>query len=594
MKKETEVKNEKKRSGGGALALLGLATGAALALYLKNRQDDGEANEIDDILADKLRTVISNGETDYAVVFDRARDAGDPADDKTGDIEARLAKRLSAALKESAGADFSVISTNARDNADVSEFCEILIGATEREESKLFRESLEFNEYGFNVRGSKIVVSGTNRTSTEKAVDLFADYVKGAVKDGELILPDGIRITDKADEWHVDIPEFEGGAFKGTHDCDLGALMLYYTDATPEGFEDYLKKLESAGYKLWQRNDIGENLHAGYMSDKGFVYAYYIAHDATVRIVTSKTCALPGTLAPEKGKKLAKPLLVQLACDYTRGNYGMGYIVRLEDSTFVVIDGGDNGEEANFSEKLLAKLKKLNKRPDGRIIIRGWFISHIHIDHYAAFADLCRRFGSEVEICQLLMNTPSKNYGCNLGNPDRKLQKQLDELQAGLSKPMDVVKVHAGMRFYLGGAEFEILHTHEDIYPAMPKRFNDTSIVWRMRYKGQSVLWLADITDFGSKAMVKRYRDYLKSDFVQVAHHGYDGATVSLYTHAAAPVVLWPNHKKRLEHVMNIAYKRYAENKYIETVAKEVYVAETDAAFTLPYKAKKRKNKYIY
>ena len=584
-----------KKSIGCKLGLAaGLATGAAVMAYIKNRRKKEATEEgLEALLEKRLCLLADKGKTEYAVVYNKDLDCGDMANADTGDIEVRLAKRLAALLSDETGASFAALSTTLREDADPSVIPEILIGHTGREESRRFRDSLALNEYGFEVKGGKVLVAGTNLTTTERAVELFSEFVKGAVNEGRLEAREGLRIVEKADDWFVDIPEFEGGVRFGTHDADLGSLMIYYTDTTAEDFEKYCKKLEKAGYKRWQRNDIEGNLHAGYESKNGFIYVYYTPYEKAVRIVTNKAgeYALPMNTEKKRQKKVAEAKIVQLACDYTRHDYGMGYIVALENGNFVIFDGGDNRNTNTYVDVLISKLRELNKRPDGKIVIEGWFISHVHVDHYGTFENFCYKYGKEVEIQQLIWNTPSENYACNSVSPDRKLQAHLPEMQKAMSKPMRVVKVHAGMRFYLGNAEFEILHTTEDIFPKTPFYFNDTSTVWRMNYKGQSSMWLGDVAEKGSEAMCKKYGPCLKSDIVQVSHHGYVGATVELYTHVAADVALWPINSKYYDKMILPAFPQYVENKYVEHSATENIIADVDVALSIPYKAKKNAKK---
>ncbi len=586
-----------KLRGKSTLAVLGIAVGAAAAAYIKDKilKKNAAVDQVSEELEGKLHLIAADRRTDYSVVYGAQLDGGEREELKSGDAEARIAKQLALELRHTLGAEFFVRSSALREDEDASELYEILIGDTRRAESDAFRDSLGMGEYGFYVTGRKIVISGRNLTSTEYAATLFSDFIKKRVERNEsgktLVLSDGLRVTDIAPEWLVDIPRYDGGKYYGENDCDLGSLMVYYTDTDAEDFEAYCKKLADQGYTLWQRNDILENLHAVYTGERGMIYVSYAANEHAVRIVTTPAgkYSLPDSITPQRGKKVADATLTQLACDYTKGNYGMAYIVTLENGNFCVIDGGDNGAEDKFAHVLFSKLKAMNKRPDGKIVVEGWFMSHIHVDHYRAFMNLCFEYGGEIEIRRLLLNTVSKNYGCNLGNPDRKLQKNLDKIAQSLAAPMKVVKVHTGMKFCLGDAEFEILHTAEDVFPVPIEKFNDTSIAWRMRYKGQSVMFLGDIFDKSSGAMCRRYGSYLKSDIVQVAHHGYDGATVALYTYIGADVALWPNHQKRFEHVTNPEYKRYAENHYLLTTCKEIIIAERDATLKLPYKIRKKK-----
>ena len=286
--KEINAENTRPKKINVKLGLAaGLAVGAVVAACVKKHKKKSVAmNDIEDILASRTVILAAANTTEYAVTYNKDLDRGAPDDVNTGDAEVRFAKRMAEFLSKKTGAAFNAASTVLRDGTDASAVKEILIGNTGREESRFFRDSLALNEYGFEVKGNKVTVSGTNLATTERAVELFCEFVKRSVSrdaDGALLaLTNGFRVTEKADDWLVDIPEFEDGVRFGTHDADLGSLMIYYTDTTPEAFEKYCKKLERSGYKLWQRNDIEGNLHAGYEGKSGFIYVYYTACENSV------------------------------------------------------------------------------------------------------------------------------------------------------------------------------------------------------------------------------------------------------------------------------------------------------------------------
>ena len=139
------------------------------------------------------------------------------------------------------------------------------------------------------------------------------------------------------------------------------------------------------------------------------------------------------------------------------------------------------------------------------------------------------------------------------------------------------------MRFYLGNAAFEILHTPNDLYPQTPHFFNDTSIVWRMLMNGESSMWLGDIADRGSDVLCAKYGDYLKSDVVQVSHHGYVGGTVELYEKIAGRIALWPVNQVWYDRMIAPDFRYYQENITAVNLAEAVLVAEKDITVTVPY-----------
>ena len=95
---------------------------------------------------------------------------------------------------------------------------------------------------------------------------------------------------------------------------------------------------------------------------------------------------------------------------------------------------------------------------------------------------------------------------------------------------------------------------------------------------------LGDASTTASARMVKTYGDYLKSDMVQIAHHGYEGGTSSLYSNIGATVNIWPVGRGALYTVAKLIEKDYNKSAINLKTVKETFVA-ADGVFTfaLPY-----------
>ena len=572
-----------KKSKKGLFAVIAGALGiTALAAHVAKKKMDEEAAA--------PVTLFSDGKTAFSVVFNHQRDSHRLEKGGVVDYEVQLAKNIAEALQNTTGIPFTLCDDSLAEGESAADRFEILVGDTTREESAALRGFLGYNEYGFAVLGNKIVVAGSNLTSTAYAAQLFLAYVAehtltDVIGNKYLTLDADEQQFATADEWFVDIPEFEGGTYCGTHDDDLGALMLHFTDTDEAAFRAYCEKLTAAGYALYQETEIAGNLFAIYESDEAKVYVSFTACEGAVRIVTAKagTYHLPVSTPAEGYEKVADTTITQLACDYTRHDYGMGYIVVLENGSFVIFDGGDNRNTNTFMDLLYEKLQALNKRPDGKIVIEGWFISHNHPDHYGAFVAFCEKYGKDVTIMQVFLNTTSHGYEHASVSWDRTLQARMESLSESVAGGMRFVQVHTGMKFNLCNASFEILHTPEDLYPQLPFYFNDTSIVWRMFVGGESSIWLGDIAQRSSGVMLAKFGAYLKSDIVQVSHHGYVGATVELYNEIDAPIALWPINKVWYDKMILPEYTYYKENIEVLKHAKENLLAEEHILLPLPY-----------
>lgn len=81
-----------------------------------------------------------------------------------------------------------------------------------------------------------------------------------------------------------------------------------------------------------------------------------------------------------------------------------------------------------------------------------------------------------------------------------------------------------------------MLYTQENLYPVKAS-FNDYSAVISVSVQGQKILFLGDVGKSGSEYLIRNKKDKLKSDIVQMSHHGFNGADKDVYS-AASPTHL--------------------------------------------------------
>jgi len=89
--------------------------------------------------------------------------------------------------------------------------------------------------------------------------------------------------------------------------------------------------------------------------------------------------------------------------------------------------------------------------------------------------------------------------------------------------------------------QIDMLFTLDDFkQPFFPLNFNATSLIFRITAMGQTFMFLGDADPTSIGILAAKYGAALKSDVVQVAHHGYYGGTKEGYDLIDAPIVLWP------------------------------------------------------
>lgn len=336
-----------------------------------------------------------------------------------------------------------------------------------------------------------------------------------------------------------------------------GAILYKYNGIDYKSYVDYCDSLLKAGYKQTKYDNCVYNISA-FLKDDNMIYAYFLEKKGLLRIVFEPNAILPDNNQLQVGGCE----LYQLSLDQREVDCGMSYVLKLCDGSFFIIDGGycSKGESERLYKFLCDKSNK-------EITVSGWYFSHAHQDHIGCFTDFVEKYSKCVKIDKLYYNFPnmyiyqSKNWKNDDILSTERFYYTVNKYLADIPN----IKLHTGQKFCVGNAKIEVLSTHEDLYPNMLKNFNDTSTVIRVSVNGKSIIFLGDTGDEMSDVLISTYGKNLKSDMVQVAHHGFNGAKRKVYEFIDAVTVLWPTADYRFDE--NI--KRSA-NKYLLRKSKTV------------------------
>lgn len=424
---------------------------------------------------------------------------------------------------------------------------EILVGKTNRTETKTFLESLAPNEYGFGVVGNKIVVTGWSDMTIGLALNLLSanldDYTfTDANGNKNLLMAADTRVVKAYTDWNINVPAYEGGVFSGVMEGIDTCYQLYYTETSLDAFKAYRAKLEAEGYTLQQENQLNNNFFATYYNSEVVIHTYYVSYLSAVRIVVESlsTATLPKQEDPYT--KITETSFTMMDLDYEAGNFGNAFIITLEDGSFIVHDGG--GTSGQDKSELYNTLKRLNKRTDGKIVIAAWIISHEHWDHFENFFNFCNSYNTTVVLEEVIYNVARTSINYNSYNPGGYVKNGNGSLKGlKILTGCKLTKLHTGQKIQVRNLTIECLYTQEDLYPKILHTFNDSCMVTRFKIDGQTFTILGDIEDEASAVMVQMYNGAtLKTDILQVAHHGW-GATTKLYNLFKPTVLVWPTDK---------------------------------------------------
>ena len=460
----------------------------------------------------------------------------------------------------------------------------IVIGSTDFAESKDLLHELGVSGYGFCVNENKIVIAGHTTHNTIEALNMFMRVIENQVAknlDGSYTLRAIIPTQEFAqiEGWLVGLPAFEGGTYKGTYECGNETIQLYYTMVSANKIDGYVSALSGAGFTKREDHTIGNNRFVTCVGEDGLVHLTYLHRNRTMTVISDSLATHVYKESEPSYQKVTETTLAVSSLNFSHreildGN-GMSYVITLEDGRFVIIDGGYEQD----CHQLYNYMVDNNKRSDGKIIIAAWILSHSHADHYGAHKSFTANYASRVQVEYFIANTGTGAiYG---GDHDTYLEIGLPDAVAKHYRGAKIIKPHTGQVLKFCNVEFQILHTIEDYVPGLMYSENNASMVFRATINGQTILFMGDGEQDLSKRVLNHYGSYLKSDFLQVNHHGYSGGRVDLFQAVDPTYSMWTTSQRAFEkRVSGVKYEWIGDaleaNKYLydELGADHCFVAD--------------------
>jgi beta-lactamase superfamily II metal-dependent hydrolase len=102
-----------------------------------------------------------------------------------------------------------------------------------------------------------------------------------------------------------------------------------------------------------------------------------------------------------------------------------------------------------------------------------------------------------------------------------------------------IYRPRSGDKFYMPECEIEIIFTHEDVADVELGWMNDTSTAFRITLGGHTAMIYADCERISGDYIYEKYGSALKSDIMQVPHHGAGMSSWELYSATDPEICLW-------------------------------------------------------
>ncbi len=420
---------------------------------------------------------------------------------------------------------------------------ELLIGETNREESGTFYAQLTNRfEYRIALYSDSLVVGALSEDALLAGIAELTDVLTNAVANCYNGMPsiekNFLRIGSTSETAYV-LPALTAGNFRGTYDEGNDSHIMYYTDVTEQDYTDYCAKLAGSGCQVVREYSLTDNRYTLFSHTDYSAYVSWLPKVNAIRVYVGKANVKYPSVSEATADGSETPALWQLevATKAAKSNGGMSYVIKLSDGTFLIVDGGYNYNEEG--DRLYNLLRE--NTPDGqKPVVSGWFVSHLHGDHYGGLQQLASRYSDQVEVRAFYYNFPEVAVGKT--NPiGTGLSKTVEASMGRWSTAARYGKLHSGMTIGFAGATATVIATHEDVYPLNFEDGNDTSTVIRLDIAGQRILFLADAYYNEDSAILSTIdKSDIQCDIVQMSHHGYEGCTSAFYQATGASVVLWP------------------------------------------------------
>ena len=210
----------------------------------------------------------------------------------------------------------------------------------------------------------------------------------------------------------------------------------------------------------------------------------------------------------------------------------MSFVIVTQNNNVIVVDGGRPED------------MPLLKQYIGKRHISAWILTHAHSDHISGFiSEIEKNGGKDFDIEKIYYNFPPYDIIENHNVLDYEYYKsELNEILPNFLhiEPKIRDKVHItcqGEHIQIDECRINFIYSyHEGLTSNL---MNDSSLVFKLTTPNKSVLFLGDLGPEGGDVLFRESRHLLKSDIVQMAHHGHMNVSMEVYAEIAPEACLW-------------------------------------------------------
>lgn len=213
----------------------------------------------------------------------------------------------------------------------------------------------------------------------------------------------------------------------------------------------------------------------------------------------------------------------------TTGAQNLSIVIKSPHGKLIVVDGGWEADATKLTELILQQGGKVD----------AWLITHPHEDHVGALCAILNDASRKIKIDKIYSSLATPDWYRQVSPTGAGIADQL--LSAFTKLPVGTVtnNIGRGTEINIDDVNIRVLN-NRGVYTY--NGVNNSSLVYKIRVSGQSILILGDLAYDGGKDLIKSCTAAeLKSDIVQMAHHGQQGVDQDAYALIAPTTCLWPS-----------------------------------------------------
>lgn len=213
----------------------------------------------------------------------------------------------------------------------------------------------------------------------------------------------------------------------------------------------------------------------------------------------------------------------------TTGAQNLSIVIKSPHGKLIVIDGGWEADATKLSELILQQGGKVD----------AWLITHPHEDHVGALCAILNDSARKIKIDNIYSSLATPEWYRQVSPTGAGIADQLLSAFTKLPVGRMTNNIGRGTEINIDDVNIRVLN-NRGVYTY--NGVNNSSLVYKIRVSGQSILILGDLAYDGGKDLIKTCTAAeLKSDIVQMAHHGQQGVDKDAYALIAPTTCLWPS-----------------------------------------------------